>query len=129
MSYRVLLVDDSKLARMSLAAALRRLRPDWRCVEAAGPNQALEMLSSEPVDITLIDFNMPDMDGLTLAASIRQSHPDMPMAIVSANSQTAIITGARALNVAFVTKPVTDEALNAFLSGASLRLRKTTNNG
>jgi len=127
MSYRVLVVDDSKVARNSIIGALRRLQPDWRYVEAASADKALETFSSEPVDVALIDFNMPGMDGLKLAAAIRRSRPDMPMAMVSANTQTEIITSARALQVAFVTKPLTDEALGAFLSGASLRLRKKPN--
>ena len=51
-------------------------------------------------------------------------HPKMPMAVVSANLQDEIIARARELNAAFVAKPLTDEALGAFLSGAALRLRK-----
>jgi CheY-like chemotaxis protein len=127
MSYSVLVVDDSKVARMSITGALRRLQPDWRCVEAATTDKALEIVSSEPLDIALIDFNMPGTDGLKLAAAIRQIRPDMPVAIITANIQTEIITGARAIQAAFVPKPLTDEALGAFLSGASLRLRKKPN--
>jgi hypothetical protein len=48
----------------------------------------------------------------------------MPMAVVSANVQEEIIARARELNAAFVTKPLTDVALGAFLSGAILRLQK-----
>ena len=48
----------------------------------------------------------------------------MPVAVVSANLQDEIIARARELNAAFVAKPLTDEALGAFLSGAALRLKK-----
>jgi hypothetical protein len=48
----------------------------------------------------------------------------MPVALVSANLQNEIISRTRELNAAFVAKPLTDEALGAFLSGAALRLRK-----
>jgi hypothetical protein len=48
----------------------------------------------------------------------------MPAAIVSANLQDEIIARTRELNAAFVAKPLTDEALGAFLSGAALRLKK-----
>jgi CheY-like chemotaxis protein len=122
---RVLVVDDGKLARLSIIGALRRLQPDCAWVEAPTADKALEILASEPLDVVLIDFNMPGMDGLKLAAAIRQLRPDMPVAVVSANIQTEVISGARALNAAFVQKPVTDEALGAFLSGASLRLRRS----
>jgi hypothetical protein len=48
----------------------------------------------------------------------------MPIAVVSANLQDEIIARARELNAAFVGKPLTDEALGAFLAGAALRLKK-----
>ena len=48
----------------------------------------------------------------------------MPVALVSANLQDEIFARTRELNAAFVAKPVTDDTLGAFLSGAALRLRK-----
>jgi CheY-like chemotaxis protein len=122
MQYKVLVVDDSKLARMVMASALRRIKPDWELVEATSADDALAAISA--VDIGLVDFNMPGTDGLELVARIRKNHPKMPLAIVSANLQDEIIARARELNAAFVAKPLTDEALGAFLSGAALRLRK-----
>jgi Response regulator containing a CheY-like receiver domain and an HTH DNA-binding domain len=82
------------------------------------------MMSGGNVDIALIDFNMPGTDGLELVARIRKTHPAMPVAVVSANIQDEIIGRARELNAGFIPKPLTDDALAAFLSGAALRLRK-----
>ncbi len=124
MHYKVLVVDDSKLARMVMASALRRIRPDWEMVEATSAQDALDAISVGSVDVALVDFNMPGTDGLELLAKIRQVHPKMPVALVSANLQDEIISRTRELNAAFVAKPLTDEALGAFLSGAALRLRK-----
>ena len=81
------------------------------------------MAAVDSVDIALVDFNMPGIDGLDLIASIRKRHPAMPIAVVSANMQDEIIGRARALNAAFIAKPLTDEALGSFLSGAALRLK------
>ena len=80
MQRKVLIVDDSKLARMVMASAFRRLRPDWELVEAKGAEEALGVISSHDVDIALVDFNMPGADGLELLANIRESQPKMPMA-------------------------------------------------
>jgi CheY-like chemotaxis protein len=124
MPYKVLIVDDSKLARMVMAGAFRRIRPDWTLVETANADEALAAVSG--VDVALIDFNMPGVDGLELVASIRKTHPAMPVAVVSANVQNEIIGRARELNAGFIPKPLTDEALAAFLSGAVLRLKKVT---
>ena len=124
MQYRALIVDDSKLARMVLTSAFRRVRPDWELVEAQNADDALAELSRGAIDIALIDFNMPGTDGLSLVARIRETHATMPVAVVSANVQNEVMARARELNAAFVAKPLTDEALGAFLSGAALRLKK-----
>jgi CheY-like chemotaxis protein len=124
MQHKVLIVDDSKLARMVMVSAFRRLRPDWELTEVTNADDALKVISSGSAEIALIDFNMPNTDGLELVARIRAIHPTMPVAVVSANAQNEIIARARELNAAFVAKPLTDEALGAFLSGAALRLRK-----
>jgi CheY-like chemotaxis protein len=124
MNYRVLVVDDSRLARMVIASAFQRLRPEWELIEAAGADAALESLAAGSIDIALVDFNMPGTDGLELVAKIRESHPRIPVAIVSANLQDEIIARSRELKAAFVAKPLTDEALDAFLSGAVLSLTK-----
>lgn len=126
MQYKVLIVDDSKLARMVMVSAFRRIRPDWTLIESTNADEALTAVSGGAVDIALIDFNMPGTDGLELVAKIRKSHPAMPVAVVSANVQNEIIGRARELNAGFIPKPLTDEALAAFLSGAVLRLKKAT---
>jgi CheY-like chemotaxis protein len=124
MQPRVLIVDDSKLARMVMASALRRIRPEWSWLETTSAEEALAKVSGGVVDIALIDFNMPGVDGLELVARIRKSHPAMPVAVVSANVQDEIIGRTRELDAGFIAKPLTDEALAAFLSGAALRLKK-----
>lgn len=123
MNYNILIVDDSKLARMVVTSALRRLRPDWTVTEATSGDEALAAVKNGGIQIALIDFNMPGMDGLALVAKLRQTDKAMPIAVVSANLQDEIIARARELNAAFVGKPLTDEALGAFLTGATLRLR------
>ena len=126
MHYKVLIVDDSKLARMIMASAFRRIRPDWELIEATGAEEAIGAITNGTIDIVLVDFNMPGTDGLALLAKIREIRPGMPAALVSANLQDEIIGRARELNAAFVAKPMTDDALGAFLSGAALRLKKAT---
>ena len=122
--HTVLIVDDSKLARMVMISAFRRIRPEWELVEATNADEAIKIVSKGSVDIALVDFNMPDIDGLELVSRIRAAQPNMPVAVVSANVQDEIIGRARELKAAFIAKPLTDEALGAFLSGAALRLRK-----
>jgi CheY-like chemotaxis protein len=127
MTRTVLIVDDSKLARMVATRALAKIRPDWMCVEAGDAEQALVALQTHTVDIALIDLNMPGAGGLALAAELRQQQPNMPIAVVTANVQEDVIARVRKFDAAFVPKPLTEEALSAFLSGANLRLNKAVN--
>ncbi len=123
MPVTVLIVDDSKLARIVAAKAVAQLQPEWKKVEAPGSVEALELIERETVDLALIDFNMAGKNGLELASELRVLRPEMPIAIVTANIQDEIIARARQIGAAFVAKPVTVEGLEGFISGAALRLR------
>ena len=123
MTITVLIVDDSKLARIVAGKAIKALQPDWERLEAGSADEALAMIAERAIDVALLDFNMPGKDGLQLATELRALHPLMPLALVTANVQDEVIARARAVNAAFVGKPVTEEALRGFISGAALRLR------
>jgi CheY-like chemotaxis protein len=119
---KVLLVDDSKLARMSMAKALNGVRPEWSRVEASSAEEALDQLQSAQPDIALVDFNMPGTDGLALAEKVSALRPRMPLAIISANLQQEIMDRARAIGAGFLPKPITDQALQDFLSRAEQQI-------
>jgi CheY-like chemotaxis protein len=124
MTVTVMLVDDSKLARIVAGKTLAALQPDWVRLEASNADEALEIVGKQSVDIAILDYNMPGRDGLELAAELRQSHPQMPIAIITANIQDEVIARARAVNATFVSKPVTEEGMAGFISGAALRLKQ-----
>jgi CheY-like chemotaxis protein len=124
MTVTVLVVDDSKLARIVAGKAITALQPDWTRVEASSAAEALSIVATEAVDVAILDFNMPDKDGLALASELRAAYPNMPIAVITANVQDEIIARVRALNASFVAKPVTQDALSGFIAGAALRLKK-----
>lgn len=125
MGVRVLIVDDSKLARIVLSRTIAALQPDWSCVEATNSDDALALMEADKADLAILDFNMPGKNGLVLAELLRSRYPDMPIAIATANVQDEIVSRARAAQAAFIPKPVTEEGLRGFLSGAQLKLRTT----
>jgi CheY-like chemotaxis protein len=124
MPVTALIVDDSKLARIVAGKLLRQLKPDWDLVEAPGADAALAVAAERRVDVALLDFNMPGRDGLDLAAELRAQRPELVIAVISANIQDEIIARARSVNATFLPKPLTEEALSGFVSGAALRLRR-----
>lgn len=126
MTVTIMLVDDSKLARIVAGKTLAALQPDWHRIEASNADEALELFGRQHIDVAILDFNMPGRDGLELAAELRQHRPHMPIAIITANIQDEVIARARAVNATFVSKPVTEEGLAGFISGAVLRLKQAS---
>lgn len=71
----ILIVDDERLIRWSLKA---RLEQDGCTVtEAESGEKAISALESAPPDLVLLDFRLPDTDGLTLLKKIKQADPDI----------------------------------------------------
>jgi len=117
-TYTVLIVDDSKLARMSVAKVLSTLHPDWKRVEAANAAEALQQTRELSPEVVLVDFNMPGKDGVTLAAELRALDPGISVAVISANRQVEVIRRTQAAGAAFLPKPVTETSLADFLTSA-----------
>lgn len=122
MTYQVLIVDDSRLARMAVNKALDGLQPDWTRLEVSNADEALESFRNNSIDLALIDFNMHGRDGLSLAEELHAIRPKMPIAIISANYQIEIVNRTYAIGAAFLRKPLTKEALQEFLEVARARL-------
>jgi CheY-like chemotaxis protein len=123
MTVTVLIVDDSKLARIVTAKNIHALQPNWDRVEASNADEALSVVAARKVDLALLDYNMPGKNGLELAGELRALYPTMPLAVITANVQDEIVSRTRAVNATFVPKPITEDALRGFISGAALRLR------
>ena len=120
----VLIVDDSKLARIVMGKALAALAPGWKKLEAGNADEALAALERQAVDVIVLDFNMPGRNGLELAEELRARFPAMPIALATANVQDEVVSRARAASVTFVSKPVTEEGLRGFVTDADLKLGK-----
>jgi CheY-like chemotaxis protein len=118
MKYRVLIVDDSKLARLAVIKVLNALHPDWSRIEAANTDDALKAMKENLPDLALVDFNMPGRDGLELAAELRKMNPRLPVAVISANHQQEIVNRARDVGATFLPKPLVEHALKEFLQTA-----------
>lgn len=116
MTQKVLVVDDSKLARMGVIRVLKTLHPEWEIAEATNASEALARVKESPPHFVLMDYNMPGEDGITLAAELRDYNPAISIAVISANHQVEVVERARAAGAAFLTKPLGEKALAGFLA-------------
>lgn len=113
----VLIVDDSRFARLTLRKIVEVNFPDWYIAEAADGAEALTILADITADIVLLDFNMPGDDGITVADKIRATRPDTRIAILTANVQEALAERARQHGLHFIRKPAKEDEVVSFLKG------------
>jgi CheY-like chemotaxis protein len=82
-------VDDDFLVRDSLAALLTSL--GHRVREAPGGAEALGALASgPPPDLVILDYNMPDMDGLETLRRLRRTLPRLPVLLATGFMEPAV---------------------------------------
>lgn len=124
---RILAVDDDPDALFILDRLL--CRQGYRVFTATGGRAALETLEREPVDVVVLDVMMPDLDGLQVAAALRQNEQtrNIPVILLTASSHTETRLAAMALGVSeFVTKPLNSRDLLARIR-AQLHQRRLAN--
>jgi two-component system, NarL family, response regulator LiaR len=80
---RIFLVDDNAMIRSQLRTALEK-QDDWVVVgEAEDGRHALEQWDEHSPNLTLMDFVMPEMDGLEAGRQLSRQHPDAPVLMVT----------------------------------------------
>ncbi len=80
---RVMVVDDTDHVRRMLRNMLD-LDGFSVVAEAASGAEAIELVDDVAVDVAVIDYKMPSLDGLETAARIRSAHPDLVMILYTA---------------------------------------------
>jgi two-component system chemotaxis response regulator CheY len=110
---RVLVVDDASLVRMYYRQALETA--GFAVDEALNGLEALEKLLIGPVDLLVVDVNMPQMDGLTFLTALRGQAgaiASIPVLITSTESAAADLQAARTAGANFyLVKPLTQDRL------------------
>lgn len=110
---RALIVDDSKTMRSIISRTIREL--GFEILEAGNGNEGLEQLQrGGPVELTLVDWNMPEMNGLQFVEAVRtkSAYSAMKMMMITTAADESNIT--RALEAGadeYLMKPFTKDAL------------------
>jgi DNA-binding NarL/FixJ family response regulator len=115
---KILVVDDHALVRAGLCQVLQGLDPAEPTEVLQAPNcaRAFELAASHPdLDLVLLDYHLPDMNGLAALAVLGKKHPELPVVILSGSANPSIMQRVLAQGAAgFVTKSgLSDELLQA----------------
>jgi len=78
---RILVVDDEPAVRVFLAAFLEQY--EFAVRTAPDSTSALALLQAEPVDVILVDLNMPGISGVEMAVEVRRINPHIPIALIT----------------------------------------------
>lgn len=104
MTAKILIVEDEA----ALATTLRdRLRKEGYTVTVAGDgNSGMEMATSEPFDLVILDLMLPGQDGLSICQKLRELGRNAPILMLTARRQTADkVIGLRTGADDYLTKP------------------------
>ncbi len=83
MAAKILLIEDNEETAHLLARALREAPEPFEVVSVFSAHEGLDQLGAEPVDCVLLDYRLPDGDGLDCLRKIRQRHSDVPVVIIT----------------------------------------------
>lgn len=114
---RVLVVDDSRLARRHIVRVLNDMGLD-NIAEAEDGHQAVQLLAEQKFDLVVTDYNMPHMDGMALTQFIREQldNPFLPIIMVtSEQNQTRLGAVQQAGVSAICDKPFEPENVKEIL--------------
>jgi two-component system chemotaxis response regulator CheY len=108
---KVLLVDDSRTIRNIQKNVLAQLG-HTSILEAGDGNEALAVLAKETPDLMLVDWNMPNMDGITLVRKVRETNKRLPIIMCTTEAQKdRVIEAIKAGVNNYVVKPFNVESL------------------
>jgi DNA-binding NarL/FixJ family response regulator len=114
-SLTFLIADDHPMVRDALASALGQAFAGAGVVMAGSLPQVQAALERDPeTDALLLDLDMPGMDGLTGLALLRSDHPTVPIIVVSAAREAAVIRRAYEFGAsAYIDKSASLEEISA----------------
>lgn len=115
---RALVIDDSRTVRAIIGQILREMGMD--VLEAGHGREGLDQLQRNPdIDLVLVDWNMPEMDGLDFIRAVRSQRVYNGVRILMVTTETETEQVTRALTAGadeYLMKPFTREVLVAKLN-------------
>lgn len=115
---RAMVIDDSRAIRLILGNMLKEL--GFEVIDAENGAVAIDRLkASEKVDIALVDWNMPEMNGYEFVCAVRKddAYKDLPLMMVTTETEMSqVVKALEAGANEYVMKPFTKEMITEKLA-------------
>ncbi len=111
----VMIVDDMESMRKSIRGMLKVLKYGKTIRLASNGREGWELLNSVPIDLAIVDWNMPVMKGIELLDRIRSSdeYRDMPVIMITAEAEIEVVAEAAESDIdGYLLKPLTTKSLD-----------------
>jgi len=92
---RILVVDDNPAVRRYLRAILEQQETWQVCGEARTGGEALQKVLEAPPDLIVLDYQMPDLNGVDVAKQISTMFPKLPILMVTLHLSRQLADAAR----------------------------------
>jgi len=113
-SVRVVLADDQRLVRESLATLLGLLDGIELLATASDGEEALALTAEHAPDVVLMDLRMPRMDGIEATSRLRERHPDVHVIALTTYADDESVLGAlRAGARGYLTKDASSQDIRS----------------
>src|SRR6266568_3555765 len=93
---KILVVDDHVLIRDALRGVLKELKGEADVLEASDCRQAMALIAENADDLSLVllDLNLPDRDGFSALAEVRERYPGISVVVLSGQQDRASVVKA-----------------------------------
>jgi two-component system, chemotaxis family, chemotaxis protein CheY len=118
---KVLIVDDSNTMRRIIINAVANIKLN-DTLQASNGSEAVEVVKTHPVDLVLMDWNMPVMSGIDALRLIRSLEYKMPIIMVTTEAEKdRVIEAIKAGANNYIIKPFTAQAVCGKIQETMLR--------
>lgn len=127
MIHKILIVDDSPVARKMLKSCLPKDR-ELDIYEASNGEEGIEIFKKVTPDLTFLDLTMPVLDGYKTIPLLKQLDSDVVIIVLTADVQPKSISQVLSLGAfTLLKKPATSQSIQDALKQAEIKIKNLAN--
>lgn len=107
----ILFVDDDENLLNALKRILHKKREEWSMDFITSSKDALVLLQNKKYDCVVVDFKMPEVNGLELLKLVANNNPEVKRVLLSGQVDEDVYAKAKSITHAYLSKPCEPEEL------------------